>query len=106
MGIADKIKGAVQGVAAEGTERAQALADSRKRGKLITELGEMTYRRAKGEAIDDTLVEAVIASIDHIDTESSSTDEAGNDDGSEDIAEHVAEEISGTGGDNGDAEKP
>lgn len=99
MGIADKIRGVVQGVATEGTERAQALADARKRSKLIGELGDLTYRKAKGEAVDGTLIEAVISSIDELEADASPTDGDG-------VAAPGTEEAGGAAEDNGNVENP
>lgn len=103
MGIADTIRGAIQGVANEGAERAQAVADARKRSKLISELGEMTYRRSKGEAIDDSLVEAVVARIDELGSDSS-----GDDDGqpTDETSPSGGGDPTASGGDNGATEQP
>ncbi len=100
MGIADRIRTIVQGVASESTTRAKAVADTRRRGKLISELGDLSYRRDQGETIDDTLIRAVIARIEELDTYAGEGQQADPSGGrGEDAAADAAGEVEDT--DNG-----
>jgi len=105
MGIADRIRTIVQGVASESTTRAKTVADARRRGKLISELGDLSYRRDQGEAINDAQIRAVIARIEELDTDAGERQQADlSGEGGEDYAAGAAEvEESDNGGEQQEA---
>lgn len=74
MEALNKIKSTMQDVAAAGGRRVDDLKDARRRKALLAELGELTYRKHRGDPIDATAIDPVLAELDAIEA-SADTDE-------------------------------
>lgn len=76
MEALQKLKGTVQDMAAAGGRRVDDLKDARRRKALLAELGELTYRKHRGDPIDETAIDPVLAELDGIEAASDQADES------------------------------
>ena len=66
MSLINRVKEITNNVVDSGKERMEAVRDTRRRNALLTELGELTYRKHKGHVVDETAMDPVIAELDKI----------------------------------------
>lgn len=69
MEALQKIKSTVQDVAAAGGRRVDEIRNAQRRKALYSELGELIHRQHKGDPIDSTAIDPVLAELDGIDAE-------------------------------------
>lgn len=67
MSLIAKLKLSVQSVTSDCVERVNALERGRERNKLLSGLGELTYREHRGELVDQPAIENVLRELGALD---------------------------------------
>lgn len=79
MNLIDKIQDFAQTAVGTTRSKVDALQDGRRRAALIKELGELTYRRHRGDPVDDTAIAPILAELDGIEADEADEADAADD---------------------------
>ena len=66
MNLIERAKHLATTVIDSGKSRVESVRTGRQRADLIAELGELTYRKHKGDPVDDTALDPVFAALDRM----------------------------------------
>ncbi len=66
MNLIERSKQLATTVVDSGKARVESVRSGRQRAELITELGELTYRKHKGDPVDDSALDPIFAELDRM----------------------------------------
>ena len=66
MNLIERAKQLATAALDSGKARVESVRSGRQRAELINELGELTYRKHKGDPVDDTALDPIFAELDRM----------------------------------------